>query len=212
MLHFHTCLPESWWEFSVNHVVYLYNRTPIKRLDWITPFEKIEGETPDVSNFKVYGCAAYVYLPPKVRKNKLSPKSELMIFLGFEDGYKGYLFMHLPKNSLFRGATAIFAESVFPKCDNSVLGSSLLPPSLIDNDEPVEDLTDSMDNHSFGDDHIAPPPADAPRGSRLAPPAPKLSRRLSGSEANDDDDQTPSGPSKEAKGEGKLLLPTRLLL
>ena len=82
-------------------MVYLYNRTPIKHLDWITPFEKIEGETPDVSNLKVFGCAAYVHLPPEVRKNKLSPKSELMIFLGFEEGYKGYLFMHLPKNNLF---------------------------------------------------------------------------------------------------------------
>ena len=35
------CIPPSWWEFSVYHVVHLYNRTPIKRLDWKTPYEII---------------------------------------------------------------------------------------------------------------------------------------------------------------------------
>ena len=35
-LRFDACLPQSWWEFSINHAVHLYNRTPIKRLKWKT--------------------------------------------------------------------------------------------------------------------------------------------------------------------------------
>ena len=31
------CLSDSWWEFCVLHANYLYNRTPMRRLDWKTP-------------------------------------------------------------------------------------------------------------------------------------------------------------------------------
>ena len=40
------CLPQSWWEFSVEHAVHCYNRTPVKHLNWHTPFEAITGEKP----------------------------------------------------------------------------------------------------------------------------------------------------------------------
>jgi GAG-pre-integrase domain/Integrase core domain len=37
-LRFNTCLPPSWWEFCITHVVHLYH-TPISHLLWATPFE-----------------------------------------------------------------------------------------------------------------------------------------------------------------------------
>ena len=115
-LRFDACLPESWWEFSVSHAVHLYNRTPVRRLKWKTPYELLHKKVPDISHLCVFGCGAYVYLPEEVRKNKLSPKSELMVFLGYPEGMKGYLFMRFHNNSLFRGATAVFDETYFPKC------------------------------------------------------------------------------------------------
>ena len=115
----HACIPESWWEFSVLHAVHIYNRTPMRRLNWKTPYELIEGEAPDVSRLRVFGCGAYVYLPEAVRANKLSPKSEMMTFLGFPEGGKGYLFMRSPNNVLFTAHTATFDETYFPKCPDS---------------------------------------------------------------------------------------------
>jgi hypothetical protein len=44
------CLPESWWEFAVLHAVHVYNRTPVRRLQWRTPYEALHGEAPDVSH------------------------------------------------------------------------------------------------------------------------------------------------------------------
>jgi len=77
------CLPQSWWEFAVLHAVHLYNRTPIRRLKWKTPFEMVNKSIPDVSHLRVFGTAAYVFLPEDVRANKLAPKSELIIFKVF---------------------------------------------------------------------------------------------------------------------------------
>jgi hypothetical protein len=43
-----------------------------------------------------------------------------MIFLGYLDGVKGYLFMRLPNNILFKGTTAIFDEAMMPKCSKNI--------------------------------------------------------------------------------------------
>jgi len=43
-----------------------------------------------------------------------------MIFLGYPDGVKGYLFMRLPYNTLFKGTTAVFDEEMMPKCTKIV--------------------------------------------------------------------------------------------
>ena len=109
------CLPQSWWEFSVEHAMHCYNRTPVKRLNWRTPFEAIIGEKPDISRMRVFGCGVYVYISPTRRHNKLSPKSELMVFLGETEGMKGYRFMH-SGNVIFHAAQALFDEEFYPRC------------------------------------------------------------------------------------------------
>jgi len=114
------CFPQSWWEFAINHATYLYNRTPVRRLEWHTPYEQIHGSVPDVGHLLVFGCGAYVHIPQEVRVNKLSPRGELMIFLGYPQGVKGYLFMRLPNNILFTGTTAIFDEDMMPKCSTTI--------------------------------------------------------------------------------------------
>ncbi|KAJ3743057.1 hypothetical protein DFH05DRAFT_1387841, partial [Lentinula detonsa] len=86
----HACCSDSWWEFSYNTAMHVYNRTPISRLNWKTPIEMFFGKIPDVSYFRVFGCAAYVFIHPERRKNKLSPHSELMTFIGYDKGTKGY--------------------------------------------------------------------------------------------------------------------------
>jgi len=43
-----------------------------------------------------------------------------MIFLGYPSGVKGYLFMRLPNNVLFKGTTAIFDKEMMPKCTKVV--------------------------------------------------------------------------------------------
>jgi transposase InsO family protein len=43
------CLPDSWWEFAVEHAVHCYNRTLVQHLNWCTPFEALNRTAPNIS-------------------------------------------------------------------------------------------------------------------------------------------------------------------
>jgi len=90
---FAVCLLQSWWEFCVNHTVYLINWTPIVHLSWLMPVELLIKVKPDLSELCVFGCGAYIFLPKEVRANKLAPKLELMTYIGYKTGVKGWRFM-----------------------------------------------------------------------------------------------------------------------
>ena len=115
-LRLQACLLPSWWEFALDHATHVYNRTPMKRLEWCTPSEWLSGTRPSIDHLRVLSCAAYVFIPAEVRVNKLSPKSELMTYLGTAPGGKGWIFMRAPNNIVFMAAQAIFDEFMFPKC------------------------------------------------------------------------------------------------
>jgi len=56
-----------------------------------------------------------VYLPNEVHANKLTLRSELMIFIGYKDN--GYRFIrHTQGNVIFHSTQAIFNEGHFPRC------------------------------------------------------------------------------------------------
>ena len=96
--------------------MHVYNCTPIQCHDWKTPFENLKCTKPDVTHLCVFGCGTYVFLPEEVHVNKLNPKSELMTFLGYPQGTKGYLFIRGPNNVLFTAVQALFDEILFLKC------------------------------------------------------------------------------------------------
>ena len=75
-LRFEACLPQYYWEFSVEFAVHVYNRTPVKHIAWHTPFEVLNGTKPDISHLRVFQCGAYVYIPDDVQVNKLAPRAE----------------------------------------------------------------------------------------------------------------------------------------
>ena len=115
-VHLDACLPQNWCKFAVDCATHVYNCTPIQHHDWKMPFENLKRIKPDVTHLCVFRCGAYVFLPEEVRVNKLNPKSELMTFLGYPQGTKGYLFMRGPNNVLFTAVQALFNEALFPKC------------------------------------------------------------------------------------------------
>jgi hypothetical protein len=112
------CIPQNWWEFAVNYAVHVYNQTPLKppSNDYKTLFERLHRTKPDVAHLRVFGCGAYVFLPEDMQSNNLSPRSELMTFIGIIEGTKGYIFMRSPNNVIFTAIQALFDEKLFPKC------------------------------------------------------------------------------------------------
>jgi len=110
------CLPQNWWEFAVEHATHVYNRTPLRRHQWQTPYQLLNRERPSVEHLRVFGCGAYVFIPAEIRANKLAPKSEIMTYLGNAPGAHGFMFMRSPNNVLFYATHCIFDETMFPKC------------------------------------------------------------------------------------------------
>ena len=182
------CLADSWWEFAAEHAVHCYNRTPVMRLDWRTPYEALHKQKPDISRLRVFGCGAYVHIHEDVRKNKLSPKSELMIHLGEAAGQKGWRFMR-SSNRLFFAATALFDELLYPKCTKPRRSTTRVDepadkqPSIADA-PPALPPTNLWDFYEDGHDQkkpsaSAPPPQQPfpPRGRPLTPARPRTPPR-----------------------------------
>ena len=48
--------------------------------------------------------------------NKLAPRAELVTFIGYTDGTKGFKFIRKPNNVIYHATTALFDEYVFPFC------------------------------------------------------------------------------------------------
>ena len=73
----------------------------------------------------------------------MSPKSELMTYIGQAPGGSGWLFMRSPNNVIFTAAQATFDESIFPKCpktkspEGTRLQSGAPAPTCTDQDHCV---------------------------------------------------------------------------
>ena len=80
----HACLPPSFWQDAVEAALHIYNRQPMRRLDWSTPMFKWNGDVPDVSYFKVFGSLAYVFIHKEDRQNKSLRKQKKPSLLGMK--------------------------------------------------------------------------------------------------------------------------------
>ena len=106
--------PKSWWEFAFETSVHIYNHTPLRCTLWKTPLENLTGKKPDVAYLRVFGCEAWVFIPQEKHTDKLSPKSEHMTFIGYEQNSKAYRFM-TSNNSIVISSQATFFETRFPQ-------------------------------------------------------------------------------------------------
>jgi hypothetical protein len=92
-----------------------------------------------------------VHIPKETQVNALSPKSELMVYLGHTEGIKACTFMWLLNNTVYTSTTALFDETLFPKCEKlSPKGTTHLneprasKPSDADQDTTLGDLDDPL--------------------------------------------------------------------
>jgi hypothetical protein len=75
--------PEGYWEQAVDTAVYLLNRTPVKKLEWKTPYEALFNEIPDISHLVPFYSKGMYHLTKDERKNTLSQKSTECRMLGY---------------------------------------------------------------------------------------------------------------------------------
>ena len=81
-------------------------------LKYTSPYELLYELKPDIAHMHTLGCAAYVFLHEDQCHDALSPHAELMTFIGYADGVKGWKFMR-STNVIFYATKAVFDESTF---------------------------------------------------------------------------------------------------
>jgi hypothetical protein len=133
--------------------------------DYKTLFECLHRTKPDVAHLRVFGCGAYVFLPEDVQSNNLSPRSELMTFIGLVKGTKGYIFMRSPNNVIFTAIQALFDETLFLKCPNMYCPG--YTPVGLSPDDLQGEHNRPLDNENGGNGGGFPPIPIGPAGGQV---------------------------------------------
>ena len=128
----HACMPHIFWQDVVQTALHIYNHQPICRLHWKTPNEMFLGDKPDISYFKVFGTCAYVHIPADTREDKLSPRAEQMIFIGYPPNSKAYHFWSQDHWQVYESTTAVFDERIFLYCSKENQDGPWLIPEDIE--------------------------------------------------------------------------------
>jgi histone deacetylase 1/2 len=109
----HASVPFRFWSDAFSTACFLINRLPSRVIDMQTPLERLLGEAPDYTFFRVFGCACWPHLRPYNNK-KLDFRSKKCVFLGYSSLHKGYKCLHVPTNRLYISRDVVFDEGVFP--------------------------------------------------------------------------------------------------
>jgi len=82
-------LPYDFWEEAAAHGIYAYNRCYLPKIG-MTLYEAFYRVKPDVSNLRVFGSLAYVYIPKEIASwHKHMAKAFRGIFTGYSgSGYR----------------------------------------------------------------------------------------------------------------------------
>lgn len=99
-------MKKEFWGEAILFATYVTNRSPVSGREK-TPCELWEGRKPDVSNLRVFGCAAYNHVPKELRR-KLDNKSKKMIMIGYNIG--GYKLFDEEKQTTVTARNVVFDE------------------------------------------------------------------------------------------------------
>ena len=79
------------WPEAMKCASYLYNRRASKRVNLKqTHYQLLTGQKPNLSNLRVWGCKVYCRIPTPLQQDKLDPKCETGILVGYDDYSPAY--------------------------------------------------------------------------------------------------------------------------
>ena len=112
-----TDLPISLWEFALETVIFTLNKAPSNAVEK-TPYEMWTGNVSNKLSFlRIWGCEAYV---KHLLSDKLSPKSDKCLFVGYPKETKGYYFYNQSEHKanikcLLLVIVSFWKRSLFPE-------------------------------------------------------------------------------------------------
>ncbi|CAI5460363.1 unnamed protein product [Closterium sp. Yama58-4] len=108
----HASTPPSLWGYALLHATLLLNLRSHPCHTATTPTELWSGTKPDAAGLRVWGCKAYVLIPPPERTHgKLASRALECVYLGHNRDSPGYLFLHPPSGRLIRSIDVVFDET-----------------------------------------------------------------------------------------------------
>ena len=102
-------LPLSFWGYALEIAAFTLNRVPSKFIVK-TPCEMWTGKSPSLSFLKIGGCEAFV---KRLQSDKLAPKSDKCIFMGYPKKTLGYYFYNRSEGKVFISRNGVFLEKEF---------------------------------------------------------------------------------------------------
>ena len=108
-------LPLSFWGYALEIAAHTLNRVPSKYVVK-TPYEMWNGKSPKLSFLKIWGCDAFV---KRLQSDKLTPKSDKCIFVGYPKETLGYYFYNQEEGKVFVARSGVFLEKEFLKKEAS---------------------------------------------------------------------------------------------
>ncbi|XP_031247884.1 uncharacterized protein LOC116105615 [Pistacia vera] len=121
--------------YALEIAIHTLNRVLSKSVDK-TPYKRFNERKPKLSYLRVWGCRAYV---KKLTRNKLGPKSDKCIFVGYLKENHGILFLLAKRVKGFCSLIWVFLEKEF--IQNSTggrkvkLGEVPTPQDMADNEQ-----------------------------------------------------------------------------
>ena len=106
-----TDLPLLIWGYALETAAFTLKRAPSKSVE-TTPYELWFGKKPKLSFLKVWGCDAY---KKKFHPDKLKPKSEKCVFIGYPKETVGYTLYHRSEGKTFDAKNGSFLERSFSR-------------------------------------------------------------------------------------------------
>lgn len=110
-------VPKEMWPETLKTATYLLNRSPTS-CNVLTPAEVWYKSRPDLSNLKIFGCAAYNLIPKDVRQSKLDARCNKCVMIGYAP--TGYRLYDMEKNKIIVSRDVKFNESEFPFKENNI--------------------------------------------------------------------------------------------
>ncbi|PKU87466.1 Retrovirus-related Pol polyprotein from transposon TNT 1-94 [Dendrobium catenatum] len=118
-------LPKQFWSEAVATAIYLINRLPSPSISNKIPYQIIHGRTPTYDHLRTFGCLCYPWLRP-YNTDKLSPRSQPCVFLGYSSQQKGYKCFNSSTNKILISHHVMFQEHIFPYMPTTDVSSSSL--------------------------------------------------------------------------------------
>ncbi|UYV62579.1 hypothetical protein LAZ67_2001174 [Cordylochernes scorpioides] len=144
-------LPLRYWAETMSTFAYLKNRTPCKKLGWITPEERFSNKKPTVAHLKIFGCIAYYYVH-KHKRGKFQPTAKVGIFVGYSSTRKAWRLIDPENENVIETRDVKFLENKLGKEILNKNDSDDTQKYFLYNfpEETIPETSEEVENH---DDH-----------------------------------------------------------